>query len=135
MKYIHNGKTYIIFTVFEGIGHADTAMCLESFDTKHAGFLVFKNDEPTKKALVYGNSTGLKLEAAPFEYDEINYVGISPADFIMISNSSEALKKLGCRDIEVAIWKESREGNDGECPVIYPGHSALNMKACKLLKH
>ena len=135
MKYVHDGKTYIIFSVYEGLGHSDISIFINSFQPVHAGFLVFKNEEKSKEAEVYRSSTGLGLKSQPFDYDEINYVGISPRDFVIISNSKENLKLLGCTDIEIATWKESREGNYGECPVIYPGHSTINMRACQLNRH
>ena len=135
MKYVHDGKTYVIFTAFDDMTHANVAFFLKNNKAKHAGFVSFKNDDQTKAAEVYGHSTGLNLTAAPFDYDEVNYVGFSRSDFIMISNSKKVLEDIGCKDIEVAVWKESREGDYGECPVIYPGHpTGRNMKACKLLR-
>lgn len=135
MKYVHDGKVYVIFTVFDGLGHSDVVSCIQPFKVKHAGFLSFHNDKSSKEAITYGNSSGLSLKAEPFDYDEVNYVGISDNEFIMISNCKDTLEKLGNKNIEVATWKESLEGNYGECPVIYPAHSFRNMKACKLLRH
>jgi hypothetical protein len=134
MKYLHDGKTYVIFTVYEGLSHSDVLSFTESFTPKHAGFLVFKCEEQTKEAQAYGKSTSLKLKSEPFDYDEVNYVGVSPSEYIIISNSSEILEQLGCTDVEIAVWKESEEGNYGECPVMYPGHSSKDIKACTLLR-
>ncbi len=134
MKYVHDGKNYLLFSTYEGLGHADIFMFTESFVPKHAGFVAFKNDQQTKEALVYGESTGLRLPSEPFDYDEVNFVGISTSGYTMISNSAQLLVDLQCVDIEPAVWKESREGNYGECPVIYPAHSSKLMKACTLLK-
>lgn len=134
MKYIHDGKTYVIFTVYEGESHSSMVSMLYPFETKHAGFLSFHNDERTKEALTYGHSSSLTLTSQKFEYDEVNYVGVTENEFIIISNNKEVLERLSCRDIEEAVWKHSEEGNYGECPVIYPSHSFRNLKACALLR-
>lgn len=132
MKYVHNGKVYVIFSAFDGVSHSEVASVIGNI--QHAGSIHF-SDKETKKADSYGKSDSLKIESQPFDYDEINYVGLSHNNLPVISNSKEILEKLNVESIKEAVWKLSKEGHYGECPVMYPGHpSDHNTRACRLLK-
>lgn len=132
MKYVHDGRVYVIFSTLESYSHASMVSMLESFKPEHAGFVSFDRHFQTEHAYTHGWSVSLNLKAKEFNYDEINYVGVSYSEFIIISNSKEILEKLNCKNIEEAKWENS-QGNDDYPSVVYPSHSSVKMSSFYLL--
>lgn len=132
MKYVHDGRFYVIFSTLESYSHASIVSMLQPFKPKHAGFVSFDQHFQMEHAYTHGWSVSLNLKSVEFNYDEINYVGISNSNYIIISNSKEILEKLNCKDIEEAKWENS-EGNDDYHSVVYPAHSLVKMSSFYLL--
>lgn len=133
MKYIHTGNLYLIFNSLDGLSHAQAEQAIRPAKCLHAGFVSFRENK-TEEVCSYGESISLKLSSAGFNYDKVNYAGISKNDFVMISNSENVLKMLGCTDIQPVEWKLSLDDESGYCQVMYPGHPTKNQKTRQLLQ-
>lgn len=132
MKYVHDGCIYVIYSALESYSHINMVSMLKPFIPEHAGFVSFDQHFQMKHAYTHGWSATLNLKAKEFNYDKINYVGVSYSEFIIISNSKEILEKLNCKNIEEAKWENSK-GNADYPSVVYPSHSSVKMSSFYLL--